>query len=46
MMITAVVEGKDKLEGYEVVIQTPDGKEVEVTVSDDGKILEDSGEVK
>jgi len=41
------VKGKDeKLEGYEVVLETSDKKEVEVTVAPNGKIIEDSGETK
>ncbi len=44
MEITAVSDGKDALEGYEIVLETADKKEVEVTVAPDGKILEDSGE--
>jgi hypothetical protein len=40
MVITAVVDGKDVLEGYEIVLETTDRKEVEVTVAPDGKILE------
>ncbi|MDH4270495.1 MAG: hypothetical protein OEW18_00815 [Candidatus Aminicenantes bacterium] len=43
MMITAVVDGQDTLEGYEIVLQTADDKEVEITVAPDGTILEDSG---
>lgn len=46
MEITAVNDGKDALEGYEIVLETADKKEVEVTVAPDGKILEDSGEKK
>ncbi|UCB52928.1 MAG: PepSY-like domain-containing protein [Candidatus Zixiibacteriota bacterium] len=46
MEITAVSEGKEALEGYEVVLETADKKEVEVTVAPDGGILEDSGEEK
>ena len=46
MEITAVNDGKDALEGYEIVLETADKKEVEVTVAPDGKILEDSGEEK
>ena len=39
------VKGKDeKLAAYEVVLTTADKKEVEVRVSPEGKILEDSGE--
>ncbi|MGB2805298.1 MAG: PepSY-like domain-containing protein [Candidatus Zixiibacteriota bacterium] len=44
MEITAVNDGKEALEGYEVVLETADQKEVEVTVAPDGGILEDSGE--
>lgn len=44
MEITAVSDGKDALEGYEIVFETADKKEVEITVTPDGKILEDSGE--
>jgi uncharacterized membrane protein YkoI len=41
------VKGKeDVLEGYEIVLQTADNKEVEVTIAPDGKILEDSGAEK
>ena len=36
----AVRDGKDELEGYEVVLATKDGKEVEITVAPDGKVLE------
>ena len=46
MEITAVSEGQDVLEGYEIVLETADMKEVEVTVDPGGQILEDSGEVK
>jgi hypothetical protein len=46
MEITAVTEGKEALEGYEVVLKTVDEKEVEVAVAPDGKILEDSGETE
>ncbi len=46
MEITLVKDGKDALEGYEIVLETSDKKEVEVTVAPDGKILEDSGEKK
>ena len=41
------VKGKDeKLSAYEVVLVTADKKEVEVRLSPDGKILEDTGEEK
>lgn len=46
MEITAVIDGKDALEGYEIVLETAEMKEVEVTVAPDGKILEDSGDMK
>ena len=46
MEITAVTEGKEALEAYEVVLVTADKKEVEVAVAADGEILEDSGEKK
>jgi uncharacterized membrane protein YkoI len=46
MQVTNVKDGKDVLEGYEILLQTADNKEVEVTVSPDGKILEDSSEEK
>jgi hypothetical protein len=46
MAITAVTNGKDSLEGYEIIVETADKSEVEVTVGPDGKILEDSGDKK
>ena len=46
MQITAVKDGKDELEGYEIVLRTNDKKDVEVTVAPDGKILEDSTDTK
>ena len=46
MEITAVIDGKDALEGYEIILETADMKEVEVTVAPDGKIVDDSGEKK
>ena len=36
----AVRDGKDELEGFEVVLATKDGKQVEITVAPDGKVLE------
>lgn len=44
MQVTAIRDGKEALEGYEVSLKTPDKKHVEVTVDPDGKILEDSGD--
>lgn len=46
MQVTAVKNGKDELEGYEIGLQTAEKKSVEVTVAQDGKILEDSGAKK
>ncbi len=46
MQITEVKDKKEALEGYEIVLDTAEKKEVEVTVAPDGKILEDSGEKK
>src|SRR4029453_4399618 len=41
------VKGKDeKLSAYEVVLMTADKKEVEVRVSPEGEILEDTGDKK
>jgi hypothetical protein len=44
MEITAVKEGQDALEGYEIVLETAEGDKVEITVAPDGEILEESGE--
>jgi hypothetical protein len=44
MEITAVKDGEDVLEGYEIVLETADKKEVEIAVAPDGRILEESGE--
>lgn len=41
MEITAVNEGKDQLEGYEIVLKTSDKELIEVTVAPDGKIMEE-----
>jgi hypothetical protein len=46
MEITAVKQGDDVLEGYEIVLETAEKKEIEITVAPDGEILEDSGEEK
>jgi len=46
MAITAVQDGKDAPDGYEIVLETADKKVVEVTVAPDGKVLEDSGQKK
>jgi hypothetical protein len=44
MAITAVTDGREALEGYEIVLDAAGKGEVEVTVAPDGKILEDSGD--
>ncbi len=44
MEITAVKEGQDALEGYEIVLETAEGREVEITVAPDGQIVEESTE--
>ena len=41
MAVTVVDEGTEALEGYEIVLETADGKEVEVLVAPDGTILEE-----
>jgi uncharacterized membrane protein YkoI len=46
MAITEVKAGKEMMEGYEILLDAAGGKEVEVTVAPDGKILEDSGQKK
>ncbi len=46
MEITEIKEKKEVHGGFEIVLETGDKKDVEVTVSKDGKILEDSGEKK
>ncbi|TFH64601.1 MAG: hypothetical protein E4G90_07760 [Gemmatimonadales bacterium] len=46
MAVTAVENGVDELEGYEIVLDTADKKEVELTVAPDGTILEDSTDAK
>jgi hypothetical protein len=44
MEITAVDGARETLEGYEVVLETADKKQVEVTVAPDGRIIEESRE--
>jgi hypothetical protein len=46
MQVTEVKDGKEALEGYEIVLETADKKSVELMVAPDGKILEDSSEKK
>ncbi len=46
MEITEIMDKKEVHGGFEIVLETAEKKEVEVTVSKEGKILEDSGEKK
>jgi preprotein translocase subunit SecD len=46
MEITEIKDKKEVHGGFEIVLETADKKEVEVTVAKDGKILEDSGAKK
>lgn len=46
MEITDIKDKKEVAGGYEVILETADKTEVEVTVSGEGKILEDSSEKK
>lgn len=46
MQVTEMKNGKEALEGYEIVLETADKKSVEVMVAPDGKILEDSSDEK
>jgi hypothetical protein len=43
MLITAVTDGVDELEGYEILFETPDSNMAEIMVAPDGEILEDTG---
>jgi hypothetical protein len=45
MQITEMKDQSEMLEGYEVVLETAENNEVEVTVAPDGSILEDSAEM-
>lgn len=42
MRITAVTDGKEALEGYEITLETAGKKTVELTVAPDGRIVEES----
>ncbi len=46
MEVFDVKDGKDTPGGFEITLETADKKSVEVTVTADGKITEDSGEKK
>ena len=40
MAITAVTDGKEALEGYELLVVTASKRQIEITVAPDGRILE------
>jgi hypothetical protein len=44
MLITVASNDGEKVEGYEIVLETREQKEVEITVAPDGTVLEDPGE--
>lgn len=46
MAVTAMTNGKEALEGFEVTLLTAARKEAEITVAPSGKILEDAGTPK
>ena len=46
MKIIAVTAGRESLEGYELVLKPQGRREVEMTLTPDGKIVEDSGAKK
>ena len=46
MAVTDVTNGKERLEGYEIVVHRAMKKDVEMTVAPDGKILEGPGAEK
>ena len=46
MEITDVKGKKEMIEGYEIVLETADKKEQEITIAPDGKVLEDTGDEK
>jgi len=46
MEVTEIKDKKEVMDGYEITLETADKKSVEVVVSPDGKIKEDSGEKK
>jgi hypothetical protein len=43
MEVTLVTGGKDVLQGYEITLENPDMKEIEVMVGPDGTIIEEPG---
>jgi uncharacterized membrane protein YkoI len=43
LAITVARDSKEELQGYEVLVETKDGQEVEITVAPDGKVLEQKG---
>lgn len=44
MEITEVTDGEEVLEGYEIILETADNREIEVAVAPDGTVLEEDGE--
>jgi hypothetical protein len=46
MEITRVTDGVDALEGYEIVLETADMRELEVMMAPGGEILEEPGEIE
>ena len=46
MAVTAVTNGNERLEGYEIVVQRSRKRDVEMTVAPDGKVLEGPGKEK
>ena len=46
MEITEIKDKKEVHGGFEIVLETADKKEVEVTIAKDGKVLEDGGAKK
>ena len=46
MAVTAVTNGNERLEGYEIVVQRAHRRDVEMTVAPDGKVLEGPGKEK
>ena len=46
MAITAVNNGAEQLEGYEIVVRRTLRKDIEITIAPDGRILEGPGAQK
>lgn len=43
MAVTAVTNGNERVEGYEIVLQRSHKRDVEMTVAPDGRVLEGPG---